>query len=291
LLLHLGFDLWGCASCSFVNELPVSSALAWAGPFVTGALAVATFAEVKWASYALGLVAVASAAQVGWMVTHQQICLICILVHVGLISAALTLVPRANWLGAIFFAVSIVFVGTEGLDRFATPHGIAIFSPRAKEVVPPDPVYVLFTDPECSRCKLVEESIEKLPSKPAILHRWTLLPQNRYRTIRVAAMLEMAKLRGAAEFEKLRLALLKRQPPYTDATIEEAGAEAGLGAEVKGWLDFPADTVLIDLQRDETTSLELKIESLPALAELLPPDKSGTRMMRLVPLQTIGVRP
>ena len=57
---HLGFDLWGCASCSFVNELPMSAALAWGGPVALFALAYALFAELRWAKAALGLAALGS---------------------------------------------------------------------------------------------------------------------------------------------------------------------------------------------------------------------------------------
>lgn len=291
LLHHLGFDLWTCASCSFVNELPISSALAWLGPVATAVLAAGCYFNKPWASYALGAVSIASVGLVAWMICHHAICLVCILVHTGLIAGALTLVPRAKFLGPLFFALALVFVVTDGFERFSVSNGTAIFSPRPREVIPTGPVYVLFTDPECSRCKMVEQQIEKMPRKPAILHRWTLLPQNTYRSIRVATMLEMAKLKGAEVFDNLRRELLNRQPPYTDAVLEEAGQAAGLGDQIKTWLDFPADSVLVDIQRDETTSIELKIESLPALAELLPPDRSGTRMLRLVPLSAIGINP
>lgn len=291
LLLHLGFDLWGCASCSFVNDLPVSSVLAWLGPVLTAILAIGCYFNKPWSGYALCSVAAISVGLVAWMVSHGAICAVCMMVHAGLIAAALTLVPRVKFLATLFFAGSVVFAVTGGFERYSTPRGTTIFSPRPREVIPAGKVYVLFTDPECSRCKMVEQQIDNMPAKPNVLYRWTLLPQNTYRSIRVATMLEMAKLKGTEFFEKLRVALLKRQPPYTDAVIEDAGQEAGLGDEIKSWLDFPADSVLIDIQRDETASIELKIESLPALAELSPPDKSGTRMLRLVSLREIGIRP
>jgi hypothetical protein len=288
---HLGYDLWGCASCSFVNELPMSAALAWGGPVVLLALAYALFAELRWAKAALALAAVGSVTLGWWMVHRNTLCPVCMLVHIGVVSAALSLVPaKARAISPLFFSLAITFAATGGWDIFGTEQGIAIFRPRGQEVIPSGKVYVLFTDPQCPRCKLVENQIAARPQPIHILYRWTLLPQDTYRSIRACALLEMARAKSPEKFARLRQEIMQLVPPLTDAAMLDAAAQAGLGEEARGWLDDPAETALNAIAEDQTTSRELRIQSLPALAELYGPDPSGTRMMRLVPFSDIRVR-
>src|SRR5262245_26071702 len=77
---HLGADLWGCASCSFVNELPMSGLLAWGGPLLLLALTYVVFAERRGASVALCLAALGSLTLVWWMIQRHTICPVCMLV-------------------------------------------------------------------------------------------------------------------------------------------------------------------------------------------------------------------
>jgi len=287
---HLGFDLWGCASCSFVNELPMSAALAWGGPVALFALAYALFAELRWAKAALGLAALGSLTLGWWMVHRHTLCPVCMLVHIGVLSAALSLLPKPRAASPLFFSLAITFAATGGWDLFGTEQGVAIFRPRAHEAVPSGRVYVLFTDPQCPRCKLVEERIAAKGQSVQLLYRWTLLPQDLYRSIRACALLEMARAAGPEAFERLRLELQKTAPPLTDEALLDAAARAALGTEAQGWLDSPAEAVLIAIAADQTTSEELNIQSLPALAELSGADATGTRMLRLVPFSEIGVR-
>jgi len=286
---HLGIDLWGCASCSLVNDLPVSGILAWLGPPVLGVLCYGLYRDLKWAMIGIGVAACGSLSLVIWMVLHNTVCLICVLVHVGVISSALCLVPRVKVLGPLFFSVMVVFTATDGWERVTGSRETAIFRPRDREVIPTGPVYVLFTDPECSRCQMAEAQIAKLSKPPSLLYRWTLLPQNTYRSIRAAALLEMARTTSPELFEKLRVEILKTPPPLTDDALIAAAKRVNLDAW--GWLQQPSERVLIDIEGDQTTSQELKIESLPALAELSQPDATGTRTLRRVPFSKIGLAP
>jgi hypothetical protein len=287
---HLGFDLWGCASCSFVNELPMSAALAWGGPPALFGLAYALFTGRRGANAALCLAALGSMTLGGWMVHNNTLCPVCMLAHIGVLSAALSLVPKAPALSPLFFSLAITFAATGGWEKFGTEQGVAIFRPRDHEVIPSGMVYVLFTDPECPRCRMVESQMAAKPQPLNVLYRWTVLPQDTYRSMRAAALLEMARAKSPLAFETLRLALQKTAPPLTDKTLLDAAATAGLGAEAPGWLDGPAEAALIAIAGDQTTSKELNIQSLPALAELSGADATGTRMLRLVPFSQIGVR-
>ncbi len=287
---HLGLDLWGCASCSFVNELPLSAALAWGGPPALFALAYALFSERRGAKAALGVAALGSLTLAWWMIHNNTLCPVCMLIHIGVVSAALSLLPKPRALAPLFFSLAIVFAATGGWDRFGTEQGVAIFRPRGQETIPGGKVYVLFTDPECPRCRMVEDQMAAKPEPLNVLYRWTLLPHDTYRSIRAVALLEMARDKSPEAFERLRRELQKAAPPLTDTALLDAAANAALGAEAQAWLDVPAEAALISIAGDQTTSKELNIQSLPALAELSGPDPTGTRMLRLVPFSEIGVR-
>ena len=277
-----------------MNELPVSGLLAWFGPLVLAGITYAQYKELRNADYALGVAAIGSLSLVFWMVSHHSICLLCMLVHIGVVSAALALghVPKLVWVKPIpllFFSFAIAYTATGGWDQFAQSSEVGIFRPRDKEVVPAGKVYVLFTDPECSRCVMAENQIKKLATQPNILYRWTILPQNLYRSVRAAAMLEMARLDAPQQFDKLRESMIQAPPPFTDTALVTLANQVGLDSKVHDWLDHPSERALIALEDDRTTSEELKIRSLPALAELSPPDATGMRTLRLVPFSRIGL--
>jgi hypothetical protein len=226
-----------------------------------------------------------------WMIQRHTICPVCMLVHIGVISSALTLLPgKLRAVSPLFFSLAVAFAATGGWDLFGTEQGIAIFRPRDHEAIPSGKVYVLFTDPECPRCRMVEEQIATKARTVNVLHRWTLLPHDTYRSIRACALLEMARAKSPEDYERLRQEIQRTALPLTDAALLEAAARAALGDQARAWLDTPGETALIAIAGDQTTSRELDIQSLPSLAELSGPDASGTRMLRLVPFSEIGVR-
>jgi hypothetical protein len=288
---HLGFNLWNCASCSSVNQIPISGAIAWFGPIILGVLTFGLYKDTKWAKIGLGIAACCSVALIAWMITHNTICLFCMLVHIGVISATLSLLPQPKFLGLLFFSTSVAFTATGGWNQLTVTSNMGIFQSRDNEQIPDGKVYVLFTDPECSRCQMLEAEIAKLPQPPKIVYRWNLLPQNMYRSIRAVTLLEMARAHNPSNFEKLRLELLKASPPLNDDVLMNAASKVGLGALAKGWLDHPSDRVLIAIEGDQATAAALKIQSLPALAELSDADASGLRTLKTVPFSTLGLAP
>ncbi len=288
---HLGMNLWSCASCSFVNQLPISAFIAWAGPVVLTVLTFGAYHDKRWANIGILLTVPVSLSLIVWMVTNSSICLLCMLVHSGVLAAALCLLPKVKVVGPLFFSLAIAFTTTGGWDRFLASSDVGVFRIRDREHIPEGKVYVLFTDPECSRCQAVEKQISKMSSPPNILHRWSLLPQNLYRSIRTATILEMARIQGEAEFDRLHSEILNSPPPYDDEAILSAASKAGLGGQASKWLEHPSERALIAIEDDQTTSQELKIRSLPALAELSQPDVTGMRTMRLVPFSSIGLSP
>jgi hypothetical protein len=286
---HLGFDLWGCASCSFVNETPMSFALAWGGPVVLTCLTYALHRNIKRSEIGLGAAAACSVVLVAWMILSNIICLVCIMVHIGVFGAALTLIPRPRLLAPLAFSLAIVFTATGGFDRFSVPQGTAVFRPRAGETIPDGKVFVLFTDPECGRCQLAESQIENLSVKPKLLYRWSLLPHTMYRSIRAAALVEMARIEDPDLSQSLRVALSKAPPPLTDSALLGIASKVGLGDKANAWLRSPSEAALSAITDDQSTTTELKLESLPALAELSAVDQYGQRTLRLVPLSKIGI--
>ena len=288
---HLGANLWNCASCSSVNQIPISGVIAWFGPVFLGVLTYGQYTEAKWSKPSLCVAASCSLALLVWMATHNTICLLCMFVHIGVISATLSLLPKPKFVGILFFSLAVAFTGTGGWDRFTVTSTIGIFQARGKEKIPDGKVYVLFTDPECSRCQMAESEIAKLAKKPTILYRWNLLPQHMYRSIRAAALLKMARAHDPNDFEKLRVELLNISPPLNDDVLIEAATKVGLGAFAKGWLEHPSDRALIAIDSDQTTAQAMKIQSLPALAELSDADISGMRTLKLVPFSSIGLSP
>ncbi len=288
---HLGFNLWGCASCSLVDELPMSAALAWGGPGILLLVAYANLVDLRAGRIALFLGALCSLTLAFWMIRNNTFCEVCFLVHVGVVSAALTLIPKPRFVGPLFFSAAIIFTSTGGWDQFLTHQGVAFFRVRDHELIPNGQVYVLFTDPECPRCQLAEAQIRKLPQPPQILYRWTLLPHTMYRSVRAATLVEMARANDSASFDRVLRQLQEAQPPLTDKVLLSAARRAGIGASAQGWLDDPSERVLIAIANDQTTSQELNIRALPALAELSSPDATGTRTLHLVPFSAIGVQP
>lgn len=288
---HAGLDLWGCASCSFVRDMPLSPVLACGGPALLAALTYGLYKEAKWAKIGLVAAGVGSVALMNWMIQSRTICLVCVLVHIGTVSAAVSLVPRAGAVACLLFATGVIFTATGGWDRFASAQGTAVFRPRPREPIPEGSVYVLFTDPECERCRIIEKRIATLPSPPKILHRWSLLPHSMYRGVRAAAVFESARMRSPDAAERLRRELLSAQPPLSDAVLLAAAERAGLAAEAREWLDEPHPGALVAIDEDQATTKELGIQSLPALAELSAAGPGGVRTLRLVPFTAIGIRP
>lgn len=287
---HLGLDLWACASCSFVEAIPLRAALVWGGPVALFALAYGLYTDRRGARVLLGAAAAGSASLAWWMVHNNTICPVCMLVHIGVLAAALSLVPRPRAISPVFFSVAVIFAATGGWDKFGTEQGVAIFRPRDNEAIPTGPVYVLFTDPQCPRCAMVEDQLAKRVPPLQVLYRWTLLPHDTYHSIRACALLEMARAQGPEPFERLRGELHKMAPPFTDPVLLEAAANAALGARARYWLDHPDEAALIAIAADQTTAEELRIQSLPALAALSPADPTGLRRLRLVPFSEIGIR-
>jgi hypothetical protein len=286
---HLGYDLWGCASCSFVDDIPMSAAFAWGGPVVLAGLTYALYRDMGWSKMLLALAAAGSVTLLTWMLRNNAICDICVLVHLGVLSATLSLIAKPNFLGILFFSLAIAFITTGGLDQFEGQAGTAIFRPRKKEIIPSGRVFVLFGDPECTRCQMIETSIEKNSDRPQVLYRWALLPHSMYRSVRAATMMEMARIVSPANFELLRKELAHTDPPLTDDKLIEAARKSGMKGPVKEWLASPSEQALMAIDDDHSTFQELGSKSLPTLAELSPPDASGLRTLRLVPLSTLGI--
>ncbi len=94
---HLGFDLWNCATCSFVQAMPMSGVLAWGGPVVLITLAYGLFKEARWAKIGIGLASLVSLGLVAWMISHRTVCLLCMLTHIGVIAAGLASLPKVDW--------------------------------------------------------------------------------------------------------------------------------------------------------------------------------------------------
>ncbi|MCC7230545.1 MAG: hypothetical protein IT203_09125 [Fimbriimonadaceae bacterium] len=78
-------------------------------------------------------------------------------------------------------------------------------------------------------------------------------------------------------------------PPLTDPVLIALASKVGLEEAAKSWIANPSQQALSAIADDQSTTLELKIQTLPALAELSPPGESGQRTLRLVPLSAIGV--
>jgi hypothetical protein len=286
---HLGYNLWGCASCSFVDDIPMSAAMAWGGPVVLGALTYALYLDTEWAKIVLVLAAAGSLALLTWMLRNNSVCHICVLIHIGVLSATLSLVPKSNFLGILFFSLAIAFATTGGLDQFEGQAGTAIFRPRKNEIIPPGHVFVLFGDPECTRCQMIETSLEKNSDHPQVLYRWALLPHSMYRSVRAATLMEMARIVSPANFEVLRKELARTNPPLTDDKLIEAARKSGVKGPVKEWLVSPSEQALMAIDDDHSTFQELGSKSLPTLAELSRPDASGMRTLRLVPFSVLGL--
>jgi hypothetical protein len=101
----------------------------------------------------------------------------------------------------------------------------------------------------------------------------------------------MARAHDPNDFEKLRVELLNISPPLNDDVLLSASAKVGLGALAKGWLEQPSERVLIAIDGDQTIAQAMKIQSLPALAELSDADITGMRTLKLVPFSSIGLSP
>lgn len=288
---HLGLGLWGCASCSFVSEIPAGSFLAWCGPVVLSALTYLAHRESRWRVPAIGAAAAGSLGLIAWMITSHTVCTICMLVHIGVVSAAISLIPKSAFPSVVLFSLAIAFTATGGLERFASPQGEAIFRARPREQISPGKVFVLFTDPQCERCHLVEEQIQQLAKPPMLIRRWCLLPHSMYRSIRAATLVEMTRAKAPESLERLQDILSHAKVPLTDEVLLDAARRSGIGDKASEWLANPAEQALVAIDEDQTTARELGIQSLPALAELSEPDLTGIRTMKLVPFSAIGIGP
>ncbi|MBS1709868.1 MAG: hypothetical protein JSS65_14235 [Armatimonadetes bacterium] len=217
-----------------------------------------------------------------WMLSSRSVCPACLLVHLGVVAAALTLVPKAWWSGPTVFAVAMIFLSTGGWEKIGTARGTAVFRPRPGESVPQGDVYVLFTDPECGRCRLAEANLAAKPNLQ-VLHRWVILPHGAYRTMRAAALVESVRLRSPQQARELIRLLASGPEELTDEAILHAASQAGVGPEARTWLTTPPNEAIAALEDDNTTAKELEIQSLPAMAKLSGPDATGSRRLTLLP--------
>jgi len=279
LLMHLKVDLWTCARCSLVDDQPVSPFLSWAGPVLVSGLLFAAARAWRHAPTALSVASIISLGLVVFMVSRRAICPACVLVHTGIVAAALTLLPRGFLAGAAVFICTLVFGGTGGWEKLSSAQGVAVFRPRSFEKPPEANTVVVFSDPECPRCRIVEERLSRA-TDIHVLHRWVPLAHSRYRSIRVAVVVESAALRDPALAAKLRDAILSEPGPYTDNVILKAASSINLDQDVRKWLDKPEEKALAALEDDRTTAEELGVTSLPALAAISPPAPDGSRTLR-----------
>jgi protein-disulfide isomerase len=255
----------------------------WVGPPALALLTIGLALDRKEARIAGLLAAVCSLALVAAMVQSRSLCTLCLLVHIGVISMAVSLAPKAVYAAGALFSLATVFTATGAWDAYSVQKGIAAFRPTPGESLPEGKVLVLFTDPECPRCRELERQWEKRPPRETILRRWCLLPHSMYRTLREAALLETARIEAPNRFEALRRETARIQPPITDEALLNAARRAGLGSEAVKWLASPSERALAAIADDQTSARELGIESLPALAELSGSGPPETRTMHLVP--------
>ncbi|MBX3111770.1 MAG: hypothetical protein KF857_07145 [Fimbriimonadaceae bacterium] len=284
LAMHLKQDLWACASCSFVDSQPFGAGLAWIGPPLLAALLVTTRKGWKFAALSLSGAAVVSLGLIAVMLRSGNLCPVCLAVHIGVLAAALSLLPRGVWWSSTFFGAALLFASTGGWDKLSDPVGVGVFRPRHWETVPAGDVVVLFSDPECERCRLAETRLAE-DGQITVLHRWTLLPHGLYRTMRAAVAIEAASAEfGQSKGQAFREALFAKPPPYTDEVILDAARGVGMERQCRQWLTTPPAAALQALDDDQTTSDELGVRNLPAVAQLDPPDASGSRRLHLLPL-------
>jgi hypothetical protein len=286
---HLGLDLWNCATCSMVSDMPMSGLMAWVGPIALGILTYGLHKDLAWAKTGIAVAAIASIGLITWMLRHHTMCTLCMLTHIGVLAGAAACLPRVSKVAGPAFALAVAFTATGGWEPFTSQSGVGIFRPRDRETIPSGRVFVLFTDPECSRCHLVESQIENLRTKPSILIRWMILPQNAYRSIRAAALLESARISNDRLFQALHSDLSHQTPPLTDEVLTAMAQKHVQPGQITDWLESPPDRALVAIEEDQTTASELGIQSLPALAELSAPDRAGMRTLRRVPFSEIGL--
>lgn len=279
LLMHLKVDLWTCARCSLVDDQPVSPLLAWAGPLLMAGLLLAVLKEWRHLQTALSTAALVSLGLVVVMLSRRAVCPACVMVHTGVVAAALTLLPRGLVLASATFVSALVFGGTGGWDKLSSAQGVALFRPRPFEPEPDAETVVVFSDPECPRCRIVEDRLAKTADL-RVLHRWVPLAHSRYRSIRVAATVESAALRDPRLGTKLRDAILAEAGPYTDDVILRAARGLGIEQDVRKWLDTPDERALAEIEDDRATAEELGVTSLPALAAVSPAAPDGSRTLR-----------
>lgn len=286
LFMHLKVDLWACARCSLVDDQPVSPFLAWAGPVLVGSLIFASVRAWRHTATTLAIASTVSLGLVVFMVSRRAICPACVLVHTGIVAAALTLLPRGFLAGAAVFICTLVFGGTGGWEKLSSAQGVAVFRPRSFENEPDANTVIVFSDPECPRCRVLEERISRA-TDIRVLHRWVPLAHSRYRSIRVAAVVESASLRDPALGTKLRDAILSETGPYTDEVILKAASRINLDQDVRNWLDNPEEKALAALEDDRTTAEELGVTSLPALAAVSAAAPDGSRTLRTLRAELI----
>lgn len=286
---QIGIDLWGCATCNLVKDLAVSSPLAYGGPVALAVLFFGVMKEWKVASLGVWLAAAAGIGLVLTMIQLETFCNVCFLTHSGLIAAALTTIPvRPLGLGlaTLVFASGVGFTGTGGWDKILEQRlRIASFTLRSYEKpIETERVFAIFSDPECVRCKQMEaEIIARLPEGVRVVHRWMLLPHTAYRTMRAANVVEGLSAKSLALGDRYREALYASVVPLTDPNLLAIGREIGCESDVAALLKAPGPGSLTALVDDHHAATELKIEELPSIAEVGPPDDHGLRKMRWVP--------
>lgn len=288
-------DVWGCATCSLVKDYAFSSYLAYGGPILLAALCFGLFKEVKWAPIVAIAGALAGLGLSFLMVSRGTICEICLLTHSSLIALALSFMPRAGTAVSIgAFVLGVGFTGTGGWTNLQESIlRASVFVPRPYEAPIKDgeTVYVVFSDPECSRCRLLEQDMLKgLPPGVRVVHRWNLLPHGMYRSIRAATLIESLANDDPKKAEEFRIRLTQEWQPLSDEVLLSIAKKMGLESYAKSALANPQLKLLTWISDDARMASELGFEQLPAVAKVGPPDVQGVRTMRPATVEAVKLR-
>lgn len=282
---QVNIDLWSCGSCSLVKDTRFAPWLAYGGVPALVVLAVLGWNDSRWFRVAAPLAGLTSVGLSAWMLRTTLICEVCLLTHVAVVALALTAVRAKAATGAAvaLFVLGVGSVGSGALDPVLEAHARRTpLQYRVYEQAIPagDKVVVLFSDPECTRCK--REDLAVLlnpPSGVRVLHRWFLLPHSRYRTLRAAAAVEAVARSGPDREHAFRVLLARETRPLTDRVLTTLADTAGVGALVRGALAEAHPATLDAISMDEAAGTALKFTSLPAVAVAEPPLQDGTRFL------------
>lgn len=292
---HLGAQIFGCPTCSLVKTESFSGLLAFGGPPALALLLAATYFRWKFSPILMAGAFVVSLGLVGWMLSTNKICELCMLVHTGVLAAGLAAIPRreAALVSIVLFSGSIGFAGSGGWERYLAPIlRRTYFTPRSREAALPadKKVYVIFSSPDCGSCQQLEGLLSKVPAGTPIVHRWYLLARGRYRTLPAAVLTEVLLDKDPTFGEKFRQQLYAPLADLKpDSLIKMAGPYRKLAEET---LKNPPEEVLARLAEDETAATAgLKVDRLPMLAVADPAGPvettGGIRLMHWEPVSKL----